>query len=136
MINTKELRLGNWVTYKESSEARGVDIQVSEIRKGGISNEFMLQKTDNPQFQYTMKQFPVNKIFPIPLTEKILLETDLRDCCDGDFIDDMNGFIYKNLRGSRFKVSKGESSIAFIEYVHQLQNLYFALSCEELEVKL
>lgn len=71
-------------------------------------------------------------ISPIPLTEEILLKCGLEyqrpDFIKGSFAirDFDGGYIYLN----------GLDGGLIYEYLHQLQNLYFALTGEELEVKL
>ena len=70
---------------------------------------------------------------PIPLTEEWLLKFDFHELEDGNL---RNGMLIVT------KNSKGELTITIrlimiksIKYVHQLQNLYFALTGTELTIK-
>lgn len=65
---------------------------------------------------------------PIPLTEGWLLDLGLRG--RRLWVFEIFG---DNERG--FHISSEGGEWIFIKYVHQLQNLYFALTGEELEVK-
>ena len=72
-----------------------------------------------------------NKFIPIPLTEEWLLKFGFE--YDGyewfDFKD--IGISFKN---KRITQNKGDyyNQFIFVDYVHQLQNLYFALTNQEL----
>ena len=118
MIKANELRIGNWVIGHEDEALQLESISPFEL---GIFN-----------FRWEWLKY----IKLIPLTEEILLkcgavkkdkyfefkETLLRltfnnglwHCSIGD---DKHGFMFR-----------------FIKYLHQLQNLYFALTADELEV--
>ena len=106
-MKASELRIGNWVQLGETT------VQVDIIT---------IYEPDNKL---------VSKSEPIPLTEEWLLEFKAKQF------------------GSAFKLQKGVKGITIrrhpngfflswpnrftkLEYVHQLQNLYFALTGEEL----
>ena len=73
----------------------------------------------------------------IPLTEEWLLkfgfdenlELVIRESLSIEFNEDMQASLWAGL------YIAGEADSLKIEYVHQLQNLYFALTGEDLEVK-
>lgn len=104
-MNSKELRIGNWVTDGKNS-----NFQVQLI---GLKNKFD----------------------PIPLTPKILIAAGFSLILidgkkmwkiapnDSFYLYGGNGFYCPNVMPE-------------IEYVHQLQNLYFALTRTELTIKL
>jgi hypothetical protein len=124
-MKASELRIGNWV-YERRCDGKLYEGQVTEIR----------------QFD-TVDKIKCNGWYadsPIPLTEEWLLKFG--------FVD--GSYLYKN-----YKVKAGDywNSVKFyegewcynnddsdagcyflttIKYVHQLQNLYFALTNEEL----
>ena len=116
MINPQELRIGNYISNKK-------DILFNVL----------------PEDIETISKFPDN-YNPIPLTEEWLLrlgfhkgsipEPDGSRCYYKGMLDVIfktsNGFIYSNHKPS------GHTKI---EYLHQLQNLYFALTGVELELK-
>lgn len=77
---------------------------------------------------------------PIPLTEEILLKCGFEKYSEGNFV--LGNFILSYLTTDEnfefeYKVSGIDSwLLKDIKYLHQLQNLYFALTNEELTVNL
>lgn len=124
-MKASELRIGNYIHYKTD----GTDSVI----------EF-----ENFEFISRLPQL-VNDLFnPIPLTEEWLLKFGF-DKIENGFKQywDLNGFQIE-IHGDKFPVRiwGGESAphlTQFIghktKHVHQLQNLYFALSGEELTIK-
>ena len=111
-MKAQELRIGNWVT-----------------------TVYPINKQPFQVYPMWFKQLPTDKNHdlilhtwePIPLTEKWLIDFDFERGVDywfkGDVILDISpeGLSY------RFHYN-------IIQYVHQLQNLYFALTGEELQL--
>lgn len=113
-MKATELRLNNWIL--------GVD-----------GKEYQL---DLPTLVYMIKN-EVNDIEPIPLTEEILLK-----CGNSKF----EGYYIKTKRGgaqlmihktgnNRFAFDFG-TGVYYFDYVHEYQNLYFALTGEELKLEI
>lgn len=115
MIQTKELRIGNYV-----SNMHGEILKVSIVTENAIHSKE----------KYNIIGCPSSCINPIPLTEEWLIKFSYSNYPHGDalflpghliwkcndlLIDDKNGIVLK--------------------YVHQLQNLYFALTGIELQQK-
>lgn len=78
---------------------------------------------------------------PIPLTEELLLKFGFEEY--GDIHDNFmyKDWIWYSLNEKCLDIRRGESHPwtlipLSIKYVHQLQNLYFALTGEELTIKL
>lgn len=74
---------------------------------------------------------------PIPLTEEWLIRFGARPFQSGFIIDKyphMEYFLWSNAYNI-FVWQRCEARLRGIEYVHQLQNLYFALTGEELTIK-
>jgi hypothetical protein len=105
-MKASELRIGNYV-YDTLGKVNIIDLEA---------------------ITYIVKE-PHNQVKPIPLTEEWLLKLG-----------------FKNNRLGLFDVVKVVDDIAYhiyfikkhlkeIQYVHQLQNLYFALTGEELTIK-
>jgi len=74
---------------------------------------------------------------PIPLTEEWLLNFGFKHIRDNWYNTHVNGntfnvYVFKDLR---YRVEIVSQSIGVFKYVHQLQNLYFALTGEELKTK-
>ena len=117
MIQPQELRIGNYVEYriqdelderKEWLELSTIDATDLVILESGIDEDFR----------------------PIPLTEEILLKFGfLKD----DNFYHLNNIWISNFYENYFSLDGFDETK--IEYVHQLQNLYFALTGEELKFK-
>ncbi len=119
-MKTNELRIGNFVDYLGSYKV--IDV---------INGSHGIVEFDDGAFERN-----INLIKPIPLSEEILLKFD--------FIKDDN-LLFRTKNGIRlefyfYKSSEIEvyldSNPLNIKYVHQLQNLYFCLCGEELEIKI
>ena len=117
MINAKELRIGNYVHSLETGETQKIT---------GITEE-------HPYINSITFDYPnYDEIEPIPLTEEWLfklgfindrvLEFYRNDITDSTIIIDYN-----------FICLLGYSHVK-LKYVHELQNLYFALTGSELTV--
>lgn len=114
-MEAKELRMGNWV-----------DAEYSHWIKVSILD--LVNIESNPE-----------SFYPIPLTPKIL-----EKCGWVENKEMMFTFILPNgyftcipqPSANAFIIKYKNDHIAKIKYLHQLQNLYFALTGEELEVKL
>lgn len=109
-------------------------IQANELM---IGNWLMSAKTNEP-FQVT--ELSINDkvtALPIPLTPEILVRLGFRFIKDNYFLD-LGVFDYTYNFNSELKIRKGICSddiTVDIKYLHQLQNLVFALSNEELTLQ-
>ena len=119
MIKANELRIGNLVEYKitDKFDERKEWWEVSEIDADDIH---WLSKVDTNDDDFK----------PIPLTENWLLKFG--------FEKDVNLQFFKNFKNNKtviigfgFICRLGSSHVK-INYVHELQNLYFALTKTEL----
>lgn len=113
MIPSRELRIGNWVEYKVHGKDEWVAAPV-----------FMIRHNDENEYKR-----------PIPLTPEILEKAgfekvryfwQLLDIC---VFEGMNVEIYP-------MESRESIELPHIKHLHQLQNLYFALTGTELEINL
>ena len=123
-MKQNEIRVGNWLNDPRP---------LTEYEKKYVNNP------DNGYFRATARDIEVAELFePIPLTEEILLKCGFKK---------KNGYKFV-LHNSHFSLVMIDSikreDYAFshynlwvnLEYVHQLQNLYFALTGQELEINL
>ncbi len=124
MIQANELRLGNWVSFKGMWNG-----QVDKLTK------FSVELKDN------------DNLYPVDCFEGIKLTTERLGGCD---INLLNWFCeggYKILEdtadldyGWTFKVRNAshttEIEFGYFKYVHQLQNMYFLLTGEELPIQI
>ena len=141
MINEKELRIGNLVIDYEKTTHSVCGIKNNIIYSWWLINSVPLIKMMPKDAGGVLEEDPyiehVGYYNPIPLTEDWLIkfgfelnhwETENRDqktmCLDGQSIE-----VWEN---SSFYMSEID---LFIKSVHQLQNLYFALTGEELNIK-
>lgn len=114
MIKSKELRIGNWVTNGEKNHTADAnviyDVAMSEFNDG---------------------EFPIE---PIPLTPEILEKCGtVEGRCF--YTNDKQLIIWRDLVYSKYWFDCNNQKIE-IKSLHQLQNIYFALTGEELTVNL
>lgn len=109
-MELKELRIGNWV---KGSFGNYLQVDADSFMRMHVNGE------DNP----------------IPLTEEILLKAGFEKRQDTMWTIYNKSWIslYKMMGGKYYEV---EDTYTSLKYVHSLQNLYFALTGEELEIDL
>lgn len=124
MIQANELRIGNYIVFNEDdaiSKVIGIHTDIDGVD---------VQLNDEETY-IELRQFS-----GIELTEEILLKCGFKKKSylynlKNYHIDLTNGFFFiGNDHASSGNVD------AFIKHLHQLQNLYFALTGKELEVKI
>jgi len=129
MLKPQDLRIGNLVICEDSMRNTSSHIiEVSEISKAGIW-------FTNQWGEYVCE--PYKRLFGIPLNDAWILKAGLVGL-NGIFIF-ANGCIIENtIGGWSFFISGIGLPISVItdkiKYVHQLQNLFYSLSGEELAI--
>ncbi len=138
MINSKHLRIGNLV----EDEILGIVPVVA------VSNNAVFVSTTNMKVDRSLetldRQLSLLDIKPIPITSEILEKVGMKirfpgriDCNIWDWDNnpswDKTFTLAKTKEGWRYLPAPGAIPIKFI---HQLQNLYFSLTGEELEIKM
>lgn len=132
-------------------------MKVSELRIGNLVNRLGVQTiiksiqidSDGLGFVSTPLSgaITINQIEPIPLTEEWLLKAGFEvgnkvyinaysmNILNTDFYlrPSYNGGFYWGFNISNEKIDCELNNVKAIQYVHQLQNLYFALTGEELK---
>lgn len=126
-MKSTELRIGNFIYYSQSPESD----QPYDVFKTNLNDIHSLQLQESMDLRYA----------PIPLTEQWfekfggIKSEDYDDCYT---ISGMrwtyNFFKNDNYGDDPYWTCEQVIGITHIEYVHQLQNLFFALSGEELEL--
>ena len=115
MIQAKDLRIGNWVNY-HYSENETIPCKIDAQDIFNISNRYM----DNHKIHS-----------PMPLTEELLIK------CGFKKINHIHGYSFwaMGIKGGRPKIDIYESrteymgySVKHVQYLHQIQNLYFTLT--------
>ena len=124
VMEANEIRVGNWLI---------------DPRKFNKDTREFFHINENGYFKATARDIQVAELFdPIQLTEEILLKCGFKKKIGYKFV-------LPNLHFSLVRIdSATREEYAFshynlwvnLEYVHQLQNLYFALTGTELEIKL
>ena len=115
-MNAKSLRIGNYILDVQDGKPYPVTIEtLYEILSG------------------------MDYFVPIPLTEEWLLKFGFEKMGDKFSLKNKKAGVFRFVKISGNiivgELEHGRNSISeFIKYVHQLQNLYFALTGEELNV--
>lgn len=122
-IKINELRIGNYICVNNN----GHPCRVTELTTMSCTVESIKENNKEPY---------VKTMNSIPLTEEFLLKFGFEKK-EGSY----NRFYYSidgmdiRIDGDEFETEIGECLYKTIDYVHQLQNLYFALTNEELTMK-
>mgnify|MGYP003675267880 FL=1 len=117
-MEAKELRLNNWVNFKFSDLNSNVIICHNDLRN----------------FERNIKIGEFNNIYkPIPLTEEFALMLGANNTFYNNYLDFEYFEIYES--NGIWYVEKEGVILCELKYVHQLQNLYFALTNKELTIK-
>ncbi len=132
-MKAQDLRIGNLVDVINRSQE--VHLPFNIIKKVGRIEFFNVDLYD---YEKPFAAQPLNwtvdiaDLSPIPLTEEWLVKFG--------FIKDFYGFVLDDKMSLSFSTKLSpfwqDSPLSInIQYVHQLQNLYFALTGSELEIK-
>lgn len=133
----KELRIDNLVLYG----AHGPVLVIEVKKTGKVRVEFLSEKSiENGYYKKTMD---ISQFDPIPLTpewlERCGFVKNTREEWDGPKIElehSLEWFTIKGYRSDSFMLMGSEWTMGKpFHYLHQLQNLYFALTGEELTIK-
>lgn len=124
MITANELRLGNYLKTNQSELPPKV--MVTQVYMDGFTVDY---------------HYPGSWCEPIPLTPEILEKAGFENFYNSDFTKKWEhkqncflevSFINGGVRSFRF----GGTHLRHIDYLHQLQNLYFYLTGTELNIQL
>lgn len=151
MIQANELRIGNYIVFEDCVYAWDIlDETIQNALDNGVYARG-ISKIDEIRSYDVMsngKLYPFNNVYPIPLTEKILLKCGFEKsenyfyikCTDFIFVRILVNFEVqicitniKESQGNNIQVLNVEN-MRNIKSVHQLQNLYFILNNKELEI--
>lgn len=126
-MDAKDLRIGNWVYVKGSKKTTSVTDLITDCST--MANGFLC-------FGYQGDQ-----VIPIPLTEEILLKCGFihgRVYFTGDTGWKKSGETFSIQlvdKGEYFSFHSAQFNLRVI-HLHQLQNLYYALTGEELTIEI
>lgn len=124
-MEASELRINNLVDYKDYGACR-----VKRITEGGFFDVA-------PLHMIGAISVASSETSPIPLTQEWLMRLGFYKSSfdNNEFIDSKTGWFMVYENSGYYKLSTGRGLIGEqFKYVHQLQNLYFALTGKELEI--
>ena len=132
IMEPTELRIGNFIQYNSPDHSICFDLVVGI----NYSDDFHVHMVE----LHGRTPININGISPIPITpewlERLGFEWDIyyQGYCDGNYIVNIreNGtisFAYGKRRHDEMQF------LPYIKYVHQLQNLYHAITGNELKIK-
>lgn len=131
MIQAKELRLNNYINHKELGIVKVISIS---SKLGDYESIFVESLKDGLDYYFNLDQ----DLIAIPLTEEILLKVgfkvSINKTCYG-MITESGKTRLSIFHDGLFKVSYEDLEIK-VKHLHQLQNLFFALTGKNLDVKL
>ena len=134
MIKENELRLNNLVMVNYKTDLLS---KVTWIQEGSINVTF-----DRQPDLVNGIVCSVNDLIPIPLTEEWLIKFGFKaiNFLNGYLVQE-KGYKYMDMiirygcfDGHRFLFDFSNEKCVNLKYVHQLQNIYFALTNKELEL--
>lgn len=138
MIPANELRIGNWVIFNDNTDREG---QVAELHKyhAYLKCSYI---PDHYEIKVTGCDVTYEQLNPIPLTPEILERYGFEKVGKTNEIYDININLNSILRIGinqllNFALIKDDEYFftlgSKVQYVHQLQNLFFSLENKELE---
>jgi hypothetical protein len=129
-LSASELRLGNWI-----KTPNGKPMCVKNILENSVN-----QKIDGDG---VIGSYQLGNFEPIPLSPDILEKCGWGKSDEHEMgmntLTKKNDGLYFDYHFKRFRMDFGEDDrimMPHIKYLHQLQNLYFALTGEELTINL
>lgn len=138
MINAKELRVGNILMFDETDTVIVTEIYKKKVKFSGV-----------PMARYSKIEATcgLSDLEPVPITESILLNCGFKKRNEG-FYEVFHIETWNNIRtvSTVFKITLDDldgpigvfisgNHVVHLRSLHQLQNLYFSLTGQELEIK-
>ena len=114
-LSATELRIGNLVYYDKTS----VIIEIGDL--------VVLQQHEKKELPTLYGPIPLTEEWPLKFRFKRLSHSN--DYLKGDFKIDLKGYFFIYIKDI------GWILLCQVKYIHKLQNLYFALTGQELEMK-
>ena len=128
-MKANELRIGNWILIPYQNSPIAIPAHETQVQGITIFGEILTNNT--PEHEGLKTHY--NHVSGIPLTEKWLLKFGFSDNGAPEWVRDLSNY---NIGNDTIQYIKNDSwKCIKIRYVHQLQNLYFALTGTELNLK-
>jgi hypothetical protein len=146
MIHTKELRFGNKVQTRQ-----GEIITIQQILSNAIVCETQIEVNSEAlelsgasaegeylfELNEVVRELDIDEIYPIALTPEILKQCGFRNFVREEWIISIGNshidFVYTD---NILRLRCPAPSLSNIKHLHQLQNLLFAITSQELEIEL
>ena len=126
VLKGQNLRVGNLVYFNGNHKEVGV---VSEILKNDLTKAAPYKIGINHRVDV---YYDIDKLKPIKISEEWLLKCGFKRFPWGLVVDDL---LFKDdLKCSYLKLQVGNGFETSVNYIHELQNLYFSLTGRELTV--
>lgn len=134
-MKANEGRIGNWVLIPTSNEIK-IPVFPKKIKAITLFGDF----------DFTEPIYPDNHIVPavhcegVPITEEILLKSGFNQQIDKSISEDVDMCVRHPLylrwlaNDWQLFIKEGGGWFKSVRYVHELQNLYFAITGEELDL--
>lgn len=130
MIQVKELRIGNHVTYVTDE-----DIRTHDVITGIMQDCVLLAGSEG-------KKQPLNNVEPVALTREVLKSSGFQFTNDDWYECAIKyGKLNFNLKYEVCSISDNDytnecilTEYNSVKYLHQLENIYFSLTGKELEI--
>lgn len=126
-MKANDLRIGNWLHLYDKQNGEPFYSQVTGLTENGKIWFVRHPKHNDCAWR-------PEKIKPIPLTEEWLIKFGFKKWKNGEMFSVKNFIIYWKAKSKCYGYGKSHLQLK-IKYVHQLQNLYFALTDEELTIE-
>jgi len=130
-MKANELRIGNMVNLIDRKGPVHIPMSTAfKVLQIGLFNSLILEQTLNPAQTENWPRVTNGDLSPIPITREWMIKLGFANSKPGKWEHGVMPIeIYWN---ERMKFYYGNAVGISLEYVHQLQNLYFALTGEEL----
>lgn len=140
MVNANELRINNFILFNPTKKIKRFCLVKRIEEKKVLVLDRGLDLVLSP-----------DEMFPIILTPKILLQSGFESsgtCADSDWYYKLCGIrtnnngvccFELNLFSTQYKdwgINLEDQYFGYVKYLHELQNKYFAIASEELEVEM
>jgi hypothetical protein len=143
MIDAKELRIGNLIIinddyYDKSATGKIVCVTKIDSERYHQENKGVVSGYAIDDEYKDINGYWLKNIEPIPISEEWLLNLGF---VEGHKCDDYHNFIILDpfyivvFKNNNFYLHINGKFSILVKYIHSLQNLYFALTQKELEIK-
>jgi len=142
-MKANELRIGNYVMLINKPDNSNIDVSKIPLIVSGIRVFFGSDYEDIIRCEYkpdadsrSVFEYGISKFKPIQLTEELLLKCGFKIIMSNDLVVVYQNKVFAELIKVVYVLKAGCFMFNGREiYLHDIQNIYYALTGEELEVK-